>query len=466
MRSRPRSGWIAALLLIAAAPLVAQEPAEPEPRPFARTRLEPGERVTVGQPVSVVVEVLVPNWFTAAPRFPTLNVDDAIAVFEDRGINFTEELDGLTWAGQSRSYDVYPQRPGSFVIAAIPVRVRYMSDSTGPRTEVTVSPPAVSFTATLPAGAENLPYFISTTALEIEQTFDRESGTLKVGEAFVRTVTITVDGALSMVIPPLPHESVSGLAMYADPPEVRDEGGERGEQIVGTRVERITCVAEEAGEYRLAPIELVWWDVGSEELRTTVLPALEIQVEPNPELVAEIPLPPEEDVEGAAAPEPKRRVSLVELLRVWGVPLGAAVLILLLAIGLWRRYRPGLSRRVAEARRRRSESEARYFSRFRRAALSGDPKATWNHWSAWLDRAHRGPGAATIHAFVHAAGDPDLEREAAALDATLFVEAESPPRGWSGRVLYRKVARARRQSRARAGTTRDLPTSLNPGHGR
>jgi hypothetical protein len=465
MKLRPRGGWIATLLLIAASPLVAQEPAEPEPQPFARTRLEPGDRVTVGQPVTVVVEVLVPNWFTAAPRFPALDVDDAIAVFVDRGANFTEEIDGLTWAGQSRSYDVYPQRPGSFVIAAIPVRVRYMSDSSGPRTEVTVSPPAESFTATLPAGAETLPYFLSTTALEIEQTFDRESGTLKVGEAFVRTVTITVDGALSMVIPPLPYESVSGLAMYADPPEVRDEGGERGEQIVGTRVERITYVAEEAGEYRLAPIELVWWHVGSEELRTTVLPALEIQVEPNPELVAEIPLPPEEDVEGAAAPEPKRRVSPLELLRPWSVPLGAAVLILLLVVRLWRRYQPSSSQWLAEVRRRRNESETLYFSRFRKAALSGDPKATWNQWMAWLDRTHHGPGAATIRAFVVKVADPDLEREAEALEAALFIEPESPPSRWSGRSLYRKVARARRHSPARSGMRRELSTSLNPGNG-
>ena len=254
MRPWRRSIPVAALLAVSALPLLAQEPAEPEPRPFARTRLEPGPRVTVGQPVTVVVEVLVPSFFTGAPRFPALDVDDALAIFKDRGINFTERVDGETWAGQSRGYDVYPQRPGEFEIEAIPVRVRYRSESGGARTEVTITPPPLSFQAVLPPEAADLPYFISTTELGIEQSFDREPRTLKVGEAFVRTITMTVEDALSMVIPPLPADSVPGLAVYPDPPEVTDEGGERGERIVGRRVERITYVAEEAGEYRLAPI--------------------------------------------------------------------------------------------------------------------------------------------------------------------------------------------------------------------
>ena len=185
-----------ALFLFLTLPLAAQEP---EPQPFARTLLKPGPRVTVGQPLSVVVEVLVPSWFTAAPWFPTVDVADAIAVYEDRGTNFTERIDGRTWAGQSRSYQVYPQRPGSFEIAEIPVRVRYLSETTGPRTQVTVSPSPVRFEATVPPGAEELPYFIGATSLTVEQSFDREPTTLKVGEAFTRTVTVTVNGALAMV---------------------------------------------------------------------------------------------------------------------------------------------------------------------------------------------------------------------------------------------------------------------------
>ena len=450
-------------MAVSALPLLAQEPAEPEPRPFARARLEPGPRVTVGQPVTVVVEVLVPSFFTGAPRFPALDVDDALAIFKDRGINFTERVDGETWAGQSRGYDVYPQRPGEFEIEAIPVRVRYRSESGGVRTEVTVTPPPVSFEAVLPPEAADLPYFISTTQLGIEQSFDREPGTLKVGEAFVRTITMTVEDALSMVIPPLPADRLPGLAVYPDPPEVTDEGGERGERIVGRRVERITYVAEEAGEYRLAPIELAWWDVGAKSLRTATLPALDVHVEPDPGAGAEIPLPPEEIAGEPAAAESRPRVSLVDLLRRWGPPLAAGALFLYLFARLWRRIQPAVCRRFADARLERRESEAVYFARFRRAARSGDPRATWNQWIAWLDRAHRGPGCATIRAFVQGTGNPDLEREAQALDALLFAGDGSGERPWSSRALYQAVSRTRRRWRLDSRSHPDSAVSLNPG---
>lgn len=462
MRGRAGAALAATFLALVAAPLLAQEPAEPEPRPFARTRLEPGDRVTVGQPVTIVVEVLVPSFFTGAPRFPDLDVDDSIALFEDRGRNFTERIDAITWAGQGRRYHVYPQRPGEFEIAEIPVTMRYRSESARSRTEAIVSPPPVRFSAVLPPGAEELPYFISTTGLEMAQDFDREPATLEVGEAFVRTITVTVTDALSMVVPPFTLESPVGLAAYADPAEVTDEGGERSERVIGTRVERTTYVAEKAGNYRLAPVELTWWDVGAQRMRTTTLAALEIRVEPSPDLVAAIPLPPEEPgVDQEEAPA-RQRVSPIDLARRWGPSLAAAALLSYLLVRLWRRLAPSLWGQIAEARRRRSESEAANFASFRRAALSGDLRATWNRWAAWLDHVHHGPGAATARAFVEAAADPELDQQAAALEALLFAGDEGAGRDWSGRTFYRSVARARRRVKPGAESRLELSASLNP----
>lgn len=461
MMLRNRFLVIVGLLVISMLPLRAQEPSQP--KPFARARLEPGPRVTVGQPVTVVVEVLVPTWFTGAPRFPDLDVAGAIAVFEDRGTNFTERIGNQTWAVQSRQYHVYPQRPGAYEIAAIPIRVRYNAEGVGSRAEVTVSPDAVRFEASVPPEAADLPYFISTTGLRLEQSFDREPESLKVGDAFTRTITVTVNDALSMVLPPLPADPVPGLAVYSDPPRVRDEGGERGERIVGTRVERATIVAEQEGDYILPAIELAWWDIDAKRLRTATLAAVEFHVEPNPDLVADIPLPPEDLAEHTAEATTGPRVSVVEMIRRWGVPMGALGLILLLLVKLWRRYAPVVQQRLGEARSKRRESESAYFAAFRSAARRGDPVATWNRWTAWLDRIHTGPGAATIRAFVKAAADAGLDAETKALDAALFVENRGHRGDWSGAALYRSVARIRRrQARARSGSGQEPLASLNP----
>ena len=334
MRSLP------ALALIAGAlPVSAQQP-------IARIRLEPGSLVTVGQPLTVVVQVLVPSFFSGAPRFPNLDIPDAITVFTDRGTNFTERIDRATWAGQDRRYTIYPMRAGSYEISDIPVEVRYSAPGVGPRATATVSPPSVRFEARVPPQAEGLDYFIATSTLTIQESFDPRPDTVLVGEAFTRTITFTVHDALSMVIPPMTFDTVPGLGVYVDPPMVEDTGGERGQAIVGTRVESVTYVAQEEGSYQLPAVELAWWDIGAGRLRQAALPALEFHVASNPSLVQEIPLPPDSVVEAAVAAA-RTRVSLIDLLRRWGLPTVAALVIALMLVRLSRRHGRGVGQRVA-----------------------------------------------------------------------------------------------------------------------
>jgi hypothetical protein len=191
---------------------------EPEGlKPLVRARFEPDSKVTVGQPISVIVEVLVPSWFTGAPKFPALDLRDAIVIFTDRGSNFSEQINGETWAGQSREYTIYPQRAGSYAIPSIPVEVRFYAEGVGTGKKATSSPPALTFTARIPQEAKGLSYFIATRKLDLSQQFDRKPTMLKVGEAFTRTLTVTVHDALSMVIPPIPAYPIDGLGVYPDP---------------------------------------------------------------------------------------------------------------------------------------------------------------------------------------------------------------------------------------------------------
>ena len=161
-------------------------------KPLVRARVEPDSKVTVGQPISVIVEVLVPSWFTGAPKFPEFDLRDAIVIFTDRGSNFSEQIDGETWAGQSREYTIYPQRAGSYAIPSIPVEVRYYAEGVGTGKKATSLSPPLTFTAHIPQEAKGLSYFIAARKLDLSQQFDRKPTTLKVGEAFTRTITVTV----------------------------------------------------------------------------------------------------------------------------------------------------------------------------------------------------------------------------------------------------------------------------------
>ncbi len=446
-----RRGLLAFTTLLAAVTASAQTSDDP----IARARTEPESgRVTVGQPITLTVEVLVPSFFRGAPKFPPVDVRGALTIFEDRGVNFTESIDGETWAGQSRRYVVYPQHAGRFEIESIPVEVVYQG-ADGPRS---ASPSPVRFEAVLPPGAEGLSYFIATTKLELTRALDPLPDTLKVGDAFTATTTVTVHDALSMVLPPHSPEPIRGLAVYPDPPIVRDAGGERGEAIVGTRIETVTWVAEEPGEYRLPPAELTWWDVAAERARKALAPAVEFVVVAAPATEPAIALPPDELDDAAAASTRLRSAALRTLRR--SLPVAAIVaLIAWLAIRFVRRNLPRWRQAAEERRRREAESERTYFRRFETAGRDGDANAAWRTLTAWIDRTG---AATTVRELVEVAKDEALAREVGVLDTRLFGRSagDGP---WIGTELVRSVTKVRRDlnRRARPMVT-ILPDTLNP----
>jgi hypothetical protein len=433
----------------------AQSPAS---QPIARAELEVDVPIIVGQPVSVRVEVLVPSFFTGAPNWPDVEIHDAMTIFQwTGGLNFTERIDGQTWAGQSRRYVVYPQRARRYEISSIPIEVRYSVD--GETVTATVSPAPIGFDAELPPEARGLEYFIATNGLELVQVFDARPDTIRVGEAFRRTLTVTVQNAMGMVVPRLEVRAPAGLGIYRDPPVVEETFGERGSSILGTRVETITYLAEKEGTYSLPAIELVWWDLGAKRLRREMIPPVEfvVSADTNTTLSFSERVGDGSDADGGPA-------SVVPSLRRWGslaLFLGTLFLVLTRFI---RRFGPALRERIDAAQRERSQSESAYFERFRKAAQSGDPRAAWSTLTAWLDRTHRGPGAATVRGFVETASDSVLEQQVDAIDRALFgVDPPAQDAKWSGKALARSAARSRRRKRVPSSAENMTSMQLNPG---
>jgi hypothetical protein len=446
------------------APRQVPEPTQTSQAPFAEATLSPAGPVTVGQPVTLTVTVLVPSFFQGAPAYADLDLDGTITLFNDRGTNLSRRIEGTTWAGQSRSYTIYPQRPGTFDVSDVTVEVRYRGDD-GSATSLLTAPP-LRFEARVPAEAEGLDYFIAASRVTLESAFDVRPDTIRVGDAFTWTLTASVFGALSIVIPPLEIDSIPGIAVYANQPRVVDTGGERGAQIVGTRVESTTYVMQEAGEYGLPAAELLWWDVDAERMRQESIAGVRFVVVDNPDLVTEFDLPPDSLSAEAGSDVARSRFSLRDFLAQWGPTLLGGGLLLAIAARLVRRVAPGVLVRIGEWRSARAESEATFFRAFRRVARSGGPQKTANALMAWMDRWDATPGPTTLESFVRAAHDPELDRQTDALAQILYGGQlrEGAPVAWSAPTFSRAVARARRRvggSDRRSGRPESL-APLNP----
>jgi hypothetical protein len=425
--------------LSGSADLAGQSPA---PSPRVRASIALDEPVVVGQPVTVSIEVLVPTFFRGAPQFSTLDVDGAITFFNARGSNFTEREGGATWAGQRRSYTIYPNRAQLYEIAPIPVEVRF-GDGSRVVTDTVFSDP-LSFEAVIPEEARGLRHFVAAADLSLQQSVDPSNDTLRVGDSFTRTLTTRIDGTLSMVIPPLAFDSVSGLGVYPSPPRLDDAGGERGTAIVGTRTESVHYVAEREGAYQLPPVTIDWWDWSTRQLRTAEVPGVTFTVVANPNQAPEIALPPDSLDVPAAASNDTTEVSLGDQLRRW---LPRLVLLTALLTTIYRLVAPRVPRwraHMADTRQRRSQSEAAVFHRFERAAASGDPRATANAFAAWLSHIPTLQPAPTAEALLRAVDDTELAEELARLDALLFGADPGDLSTWSGDRLAKRVAATRK----------------------
>jgi hypothetical protein len=376
--------------------------------PFVRTQLS-ARSVTVGQPVTLDVDVFVPSYFIGAPRFPPLAVKDAVAVFVDEGVSLTAPVAGQTYVGQRRSYRIYPQQEGSYEVPAFAVEVRFATEGTvSPRTPVPAR--GGRFEARIPAAARGLGYFVATPSLELTGTIDRPLAGLKPGDALTRTIMLTAVDAFAMVLPPLSFAPLDGVAVYVGQPETSDSPGERGAARVGRRVESVTYVFEKPGLYRLPAIDIAWWDTSARTLRHSQAPELDLAVAPGPVLEAEIPLP----ADPASEPPSLWRRAL-EALRRYG-PFGALALILLaLALRFLRARLQAWRERVKAGRREREESPGAYLERLEAAARSGRPSELLAATYRWLDRQSPASSVARLDRYSEQSGDPELPALARAL---------------------------------------------------
>jgi hypothetical protein len=424
-----------------------------EPKPFVRIGLGP-KTVTVGQPVALTVDVFVPTWFTSAPRFPALDVKDAVVMFlESGGENMNETVGEQSYAGQRRQYLIYPQRAGEYEVPAFEVKVRYAIDAKpSPRTAVPGR--VVRFSATIPAAAAGLDHFLATPSFKMSEATDKPLQGLKAGDSFTRTITLTASDAFAIMLPPLEFPDEPGLAVYPAPPQVSDSGGERDEQRMAKRVESVTYVLQKEGDYRLPPIEIAWWDTFARQLRRERLPAVDFHVAANPGLAAEIPLPVDPTT---VPPPPDPTRALRDALRRYLPMALLAGALIALGLRLFRARIDAFHARGAARRKEREASEEAALDRLEKAARAGQARELLAAAYRWLDR-RTGSDAARLDVLVQGSGTPALPALADTLVRAALDGGEAAFPASSGETFVRGLVEAARRSAPRA----PVPGALGP----
>lgn len=415
--------------------------------PFLRVSVAPAKAI-VGQPVRVTVDVLVPNFFTGAPDFPQFELENAIVVLSEetpQHINLTSN--GVFFAGIRRSYTLYPEQAGTFSLPPASIRVPYAAHP--PETaEATLTLPPRQFEAAIPPQAQGLDYFLPTTALHLTQKWNTSFNGLKAGDTLERTITITTARMQAMFIPPLPLDAPDGIRIYPQNPSVEDQKTDRGEFLQGRRVQRATYLIEKQGEYKLPAIEIRWWDLSANKLRTSALPPITITAAANPGY--EVEIPPEA---APVAPVPKKP-GFWHRYRNWFYALLPVALLLSIIAWLCVRYAGQLTRYWRARNAARENSERAIFRRLREACQENRAHDAYQYFLQWLTRARP---EQTVQQFLDQSDDPNLTIEFQNLTASLYSD---PALSWSGERLLKTLKR-HRYSAAALRSYKRLP-ALNP----
>ena len=248
-----------------------------EPEVKVRTQLLPGDSVLVGGTLTLQVDLLVDTWFAQPPQLPALKVAGAmVSEPSSEAAHLNEKIAGKPFFGLRYGYQITPQNAGEFTLPALDIQVQ-PGQGSGP---VKITSQPLHFTAKAPAGvaAEGGQRLVASQVLMTQQlTASHEP--LRVGDSVTRSLHITAENAQAMLIPAPDFAEVKGLRRYVQPPTVQALSDGRGGSSGGERMDAVTYVVGQAGDFQLPPIELHWWAADSGEKRTVSVPALELSAQ-------------------------------------------------------------------------------------------------------------------------------------------------------------------------------------------
>lgn len=412
---------------------------------FVREKLVQAEKIWPGQRLILYITLYTTTSFSGSTRFELPNVSGMLIMEnEDRPLLGTEKIDGVSYIFKRHEIALFPLRSGSLTMPAFTVEFGFRGEK-GKVVDQSFTSRQLQFSVLEIPGADPQKPLITTANIQVKDQWNPEPGKTKVGDALIRTITMTADDLPGMAFPPLNIEKIDGLGVYRKQPRVNDQM-ERG-AFTGRRIETVTYVCEKEGKFTLPGMSINWWNPKNEELKEIKLKPVTLEVATNPFFETE-------DQPGANQQSSGN---------FFWEPAGIAMLVLAVAIIglLW------LLRLKKQQASPLEPSEADLFKQFHRASTAGDAAKTMQALMRWLDCSGLTGGSGRLDLLVLRACDEDLGRQVQALETVLFSPGEinKGTGSWSSGGLYRAVKRVRRKlgqadMRLKAGE-KGLP-ALNP----
>jgi hypothetical protein len=322
--------------------------------------------VMAGERLSFTVELLVQGQFSGPTYFALPNIDGAIIMqVSERPILGTQQISDETYVSARHNFAVYAQRAGRLHVPSIIARFGAKKSFDQPTNEHRLQTEPFNIKVTAPPGAVAGEVVVSTSELTATETWSPKPVNAKVGDAFIRTITVHVHDAPAMLLPPPNFGNPQGFAVYPESQQIQDHA-ERGE-FIGERIDTVTYVSTQAGSFEIPELTLRWWDSSNGQWQTEKFPAHLLSVADNPALATQ-------------SVSISRFIKPVTELKSW---IGWFILMVTLVVALRFAGQP-VKRNWQAWRTRYVTSEVAQWKRLRNACDRGEAAKAYGELGRWL----------------------------------------------------------------------------------
>lgn len=343
----------------------------------------------VGEKVVLQVDVLSKNGWAQLKSLRHAEIPGGfLRRYETQGTRLNETIDGESYTGQRYEFLFFPQRPGKLSIPAIPIDVEIKTWGQGGDTKTKRSQtPSFTLNVKKTGAKQNEDGLISTSSFSAEQTWSPLNTDLSAGDAITRTITLQAKDVSGMVFAPLKQIKVAKISDYPAEPVVNDTYN-RGD-LQGSRVEKITYLFETGGDFKLPDYSFSWWDTKTKELKTVILEGKTIEVSGQAAAIQTT----EEQVVGKIDS------------RLMMILIACACVVAAFLFSL----RTRMKNSFTNWRKRRNESESKYFKEVAKATGKNDVNLLLMASMRWLDRISTDNLPARMDLFLHQYGEDGAE---------------------------------------------------------
>ena len=217
------------------------------------------------------------------PQFTELEMPDTVIQLIGSPNQYEELIDGVRYGVYEKRYVIFPQRSGSLEMPDILFRGEVTDGSSNFVFRNLNTRRVTAFIEGIDIEIKERPlvtrdsrFWLPVANLSLQEQWSSDLDNIRVGDTLIRTITMVADGLDGAVLPPFSAAEIDGANLYPDPPTIERTFVDGS--IVGTRVESTSIVAIDSGIIDIPQISIPWWNIDTDQLEATVVPATRLVI--------------------------------------------------------------------------------------------------------------------------------------------------------------------------------------------